>query len=628
MAEPLKLQFKPGVNRESTDYGNTGGWYDINLARWVSGTPQSMGGWQKFTADAAQGTFRSLFPWSTLAGTRFYGAGTNLKYYLVYGNSLVDITPIRSTVTINNNPFAITNGSSTAVVTDTAHGAVLGDFVTYSGATTIGASNVTAAVLNREYQITKIVDANTYWITLTVTSDTTSAGGGGAAVVAAYQINVGLDTSALGNGWGTGPWGDGGWGEGSGSFVETDQLRLWTEDNFGEDLLFNPRNGGIYYKDMSGSVQTRAVNITSLSGASNPPTIARQVLVSDNDRHILVFATNTIGTAVQDPLLIRWSDTESLIQWTPDTTNTAGSLTINAGSQFLKAVETTTETLVFTDITLHSLRFIGPPYTFGQTRIGTNVQLIGPNAVVSTGSVTFWMATGPLFQMYDGVVRDMPCTVRTYIAEILNTAQSEKITAGINRQFHEVLWLLPVNGSSELNFYVICNYENPGDPIWYYGSYNGVGRTTWLDAWFETTPLAGAPDGYIYSMETGATDQSAVPATILDSYLRSSVFELGSGENFMLVSRTIPDVEFTGSTAATPTVTLTFEKRDYPGSAFVSGPDNTVELTVTGPPAQYTAKVDRRFRARSTQFGIETTTIGTLWQLGVPRIYASPDGQR
>lgn len=628
MVDPIKIQFRPGVNRDNTDYGNTGGWYDINLARWVSNTPQSMGGWQRFTTMAGLGTFRSLFPWSTLAGTRFYAAGTNLKYYLVYGNSLVDITPIRSTVTINNNPFAIVNGASLATVTDTAHGAVVGDFVTYSGAVSIGASNVTAAVLNQEYQIVTVIDANSYTINLTVTSNTTNAAGGGASVVAAYQINVGLDTSALGDGWGTGPYGIGGWGLGSGSFSETNQLRLWTEDNFGEDLLFNPRNGGVYYKDMSGSVQTRGVNITSLAGVSNPPIIARQVLVSDNDRHILVFATNTIGTAVQDPLLIRWSDTESLLQWTPDTTNTAGSLTINAGSQFLKAIETTTETLVFTDITLHSLRFVGPPYTFGQTRIGTNVQLIGPNAVTSTGSITFWMATGPVFQYYDGVVHDMPCTIRTYIASILNYSQTEKITAGINRQFHEAIWLLPVNGGEELNFYVICNYEDPANPLWYYGSYNGVGRTTWLDAWFETTPLAASPDGYIYQQDTGSTDQSVTPAAVLDSYLRSSVFELGTGGDFMLVSRTIPDLDFTGSTATDPTVTLTFEKRDYPGSAFVAGPDNTVELIVTGPPAQYTGKVDRRFRARSVQFGIETTTIGTLWQLGVPRLYASPDGQR
>ncbi len=447
-------------------------------------------------------------------------------------------------------------------------------------------------------------------------------------MVAEYQINVGLDTSAIGNGWGTGPWGSGGWGLGSSTFVDTDQLRLWTEDNFGEDLLFNPRNGGIYYKLMAAAVGVRAVNITSLSGASDPPIIARQVLVSDNDRHVMVFGTNTIGTAIQDPLLIRWSDTESLTQWTPNTTNTAGSLNINLGSQFLKAIETTTEKLVFTDVSLHSVRFVGPPYTFGETRIATNIQLIGPNAVASTGSVTFWMATGPLFQYYDGVVHDMPCSIRAYIASILNAEQSEKIVAGINRQFHEVIWLLPVNGSNELNFYAICNYEDPSNPLWYYGSYNGVGRTTWLDAWFGSSPLAASPDGYIYYHELGATDQSVSPATMLDSYLRTSVFELGNGADFMLASRFIPDLDFTGSTASDPTVTFTFQKRDYPGSAFVAGPDNTVALSVTGPPAQYTGKVDRRFRARSVQFGIEAATTGTLWSLGTPRLYASPDGQR
>lgn len=627
--EPIKIVFKPGVNRETTDYGNTGGWYDINLARWVSNSPQSMGGWQRFTTTTMLGTQRSLFPWSTLAGTRFYGVGTNLKYYLIYGNAPVDITPIRKTVNpMANNPFAITNGSATATVTDVANGSVVNDFVTYSGAVSIGVSNVTAAVLNREYEITKIVDADHYQITLPVTSNTTNAAGGGAVVVAAYQINVGLDTSATGNGWGTGPWGAGTWGVGSGTFVVTDHLRLWTEDNFGQDLLYNPRNGGVYYKDMSGSVQTRGVNIASLAGASDPPIIARQVIVSDNDRHVLVFATNTIGTAVQDPLLVRWSDTESLIQWTPNTTNTAGSLSINAGSQFLKAVETTTEILVFTDITLHSFRFIGPPYTFGQTRIGTNVQLIGPNAVASTGSITAWMATGPVFQYYDGVVHDLPCTIRTYIASILNYAQVEKITAGVNRQFHEFVWLMPVNGSEEINFYAICNYEDASNPIWYYGDFNGVGRTTWLDAWFETVPLAGSPDGYVYYQEMGATDQSVTPAVKLDSFLRSSVFELGTGGDFMYVTRTIPDLDFTGSTATDPTVTMTFEKRDYPGSSFVAGPDNVVELTVTGPPAEYTEKVDRRFRARSVAIGIESTTTGTLWQLGVPRLYAAPDGQR
>ena len=623
MADPIKIQLRPGINRETTDYGNTGGWYDCNLARVKTGTWNSMGGWQKFTVSPVQGTFRSLFPWATLNGARWYGTGTNLKYYIIQGNMPVDITPIRRTVTLANDPFAIVDGSSTMTVTDVANGVVLNDFVTFSGATTIG-GNVTDMILNAEFQITSLIDDDTYTVELPLVSDTTDAAGGGATVEAAYQINVGLDTTALGNGWGTGPWGIDGWGEGSADFVETDQLRLWSEDNFGEDLLFNVRNGGIYYKDMSGSVGARGVNITTLG---NGPSVAAQVLVSDNDRHVLAFGCNPVDSSQRDPLLVRWSDGETIAQWTPDTTNTAGGLRFDGGSVFLKAIETTTETLVFTDATLHSLRFIGPPYTFGQTRIGANVHLIGPNAAISTGAITAWMANGR-FQWYDGVVRDMPCDIRTYVFSILNNNQTEKIYAGVNRQFSEFIWLMPVNGSNQNNFYVCCNFENPSDLLWYYGSFNSTGRSTWLDALYEINPLAGANDGYLYTHDFGATDQSGATPTILDSWIKSSVFELGAGGDFMYVSRLLPDVSFEGSTAASPMVNFTFEKRDYPGSAFVTGPDAPVTSTVLLPIEEYTAKVDKRFRARSVQIGIEATEIGTLWQLGVPRLYAAPDGQR
>jgi len=627
MVEPIKIQFRPGINRETTDYGNTGGWYDCNLTRWRTGTPESMGGWQRFTTTPALGTFRSLFPWSTLNGQRYYGTGTNLKYYVVRGNQLVDVTPIRRTVTLGTNPFTTGAAASTTVtVTDVANGAVLGDFVTFSG-TTGPIDGIPATEFNIEHRVTSLVDDDHYTISVTTPATAGSVAGGGAAVEAAYQINVGLDTTASGNGWGTGPWGADGWGEGSSVNVETDQLRLWTEDNYGQDLLVNPRDGGIYFKNMAANIADRMVNITSLAGGQNVPIIARQVLVSDNDRHVLAFAPNTIGTAIQDRLLVRWSASETVLNWTPDTINTAGSLRIEGGSEFVKAIETTTEVLVFTDITLHSMRFIGPPFTFGMTRIGTNVQLIGPNAVTSTGAETFWMANG-LFQMYDGVVRDLPCDVRAYIFGILNTSQTGKIVAGVNRQFKEVIWLIPVNGSSENNYYAICNYENPGAPIWYYGNYNGAGRTTWLDAWFEGSPLAGAPDGYIYSHDVGAVDGSGNGTAMLRSYLNSSVFELGTGGDFMLVSRTIPDVEFSGSSTTGAGVNITFAKRDYPGSAFEAGPDAPVTRSVVLPVEQYTAKVDRRFRARSVQIGIETTVAGTLWQLGVPRIYAAPDGQR
>lgn len=621
--EPIKIQFRPGIDRETTNYGNTGGWYDCNLARVKSGTWNSIGGWRKFTSEPAVGIFRSLFPWSTLDGNRYYATGTNVKYYIVQGNSLVDITPIRRTVALGNDPFETDAAASTTItVTDVGHGATAGGYVTFSGATG-PIDDIPADEFNAEHVIVTVPTADTYTIAVTTPATAGGVSGGGAAVSAAYQLNIGLNTATFGDGWGTGGWGDGGWGEGSGSFAETAQLRLWTEDNFGEDLLFNVRNGGVYFKDMS-SISSRGVNLTTLSATGNIPTIARQIMVSDNDRHVIAFGANTIGTSVQDRLLARWSTSEDASQWTPDTVNTAGSLRFDGGSEFVKAVETTTEILVFTDTTLHSMRFIGPPFTFGQTRIGTNVQLIGPNAVVSNGAQTFWMDNG-VFRMYDGVVRDIPCSVRTYIFGILNNAQAEKIVAGINRTFGEVWWHLPTGDSSEVNFYVIYNYN---EQVWYYGSFNGYGRTSWIDAWFETTPLAGAVDGYIYSHELGATDGSTSPSSLLESYLRSSVFEIGNGGDFMYVSRLIPDMDFDGSTATSPTVTYTFEKRDYPGSAFATGPEGDVTRTVAMPVEQYTAKVDRRFRTRSAVFGIEATTKGTLWQLGVPRLYASPDGRR
>jgi hypothetical protein len=634
--EPIKIQFRPGVDRETTDYGNTGGWYDCNLARIRTGTWSSMGGWQRFTASPVLGTMRSLFPFSTLNGTRFYATGTNLKYYLIYGTTPLDITPIRLTTNpMANNPFATASGTKIITVTDTANGVVMNDFVTFSAATG-PFGGIPASDINQEHQVIQVVDANTYKIAVATTASS-STSGGGAVAVAAYQINTGLDTTALGNGWGTGPWGYYGWGQGSSTFVQTDQLRLWSQDNYGEDLLFNARDGGVYYKQMSAGIPARAVNLTSLDTDADAdiPIVARQILVSDNDRHVMAFATNPIGSVTQDRLLFRWSATESLIDWVPTTTNSAGSLRIEHGSEFVAAIETTTEILVFTDISLHSVRYVGAPFIFGQTMIATNIQLIGPNAAVSTGALTAWMGNGR-FQWYNGVVTDMPCAIRTYVFSILNTAQAPKIVAGTNREFSEFIWLMPVNGSAENNFYVICNFEGSskidvrfgGALTWYYGFFNTMGRTSWLDSWFETTPLAGATDGYIYAHDLGATDQSVTPAAMLNSYVKSSVFELADGKDFMLISRTIPDVDFSGSTATNPSVNLTFEKRDYPGSPFVDGPADPVTRTVALPVEQYTTKIDKRFRARSVQFGITSTSTGTAWSLGVPRIYANPDGQR
>lgn len=623
--DPIKLKFRPGINRENTNYANTGGWFDCNLVRWVSLTAQSMGGWQRFTNTPAEGTFRSLFPFSVLNGSIYYGTGTNLKYYLVQGNTLLDITPIRRTVTLANNPFATTDTTTRVVVTDTAHGAVLNDFVTFTGS--VGAvGGVPVGDFNQEHQITEIIDANSYAIVVD-TAATSTTTGGGAAVSAEYQINVGLNTSAEGNGWGTGPWGSGGWGEGSSTFVLTDRMRLWSEDNFGEDLVFNVRDGGIYVKDMSGSIGTRAVELSTLGTDTNIPSVSRQFMVSDVDRHAMAFGTNPLGSSTQDRLQIRWSDSEDLTDWTPDTTNSAGGLRLNKGSEIIAAYETTTEIAIFTDISLHSFKYVGPPFIFGEVIIGTNVHLIAPNAAVSTGSELYWMANG-LFQMYDGVVRDVPCDVRSYVFGILNNDQTEKIVAGVNRAFKEIIWLMPVNDSSENNFYVILNYENPSDPLWYYGDFNSAGRTTWLDAWFESNPLAGAPDGYIYSHEIGATDNSSGTPVELQSYLQSSVFELGDGTDFMLVSRVIPDVNFRGSSATSPQVTMTFRTQNNPGAGFENEGEKTVTRTVALPVEEYTTKLDKRWRGRSVDMKVSSSETGTRWQLGVPRVYASADGQR
>ena len=637
--DPIKLTFKPGINRESTNDGNTGGWYDCNLVRWRSGTPESMSGWQRFTSTAAEGTWRSLFPFTTLAGNTLYAGGTNEKYYLIRGSQLVDITPLRSTVVLTN-PFttavATLATNHTITVTDVAHGCRVDDWVTFDLASTSGTlGGIALADFEGEFQVTEIIDVDTYTFTLTTASaTTTTAATGGGTVTTEYQINVGYNTAQNDDGWGTGVWsGDFGWGLSTGAPVTTEGIRLWMEDSFGEDIIFNVYNGGVYFK-ATASISGRGVTLRSTAATADQPyvpVIASQVLVSDNSRHVIAFGCNPIDSDVQDPLLIRWSTSEDKTVWYPDTTNSAGELRLGVGSNILRAIETTTETLVFTDVSLHSFKYVGPPYTFGEVRIGSNIHLIGPNAVASTGSVTFWMANG-VFQMYDGTIRDMPSGIRQYIFSILNTSQVQKIYAGIDRQFKEVIWHMPVNGSTECNFYAVCNYEDPNNLIWYYGSYNGVGRTTWLDAWYEDYPLAASPDGSIYTHDFGAldgTDNSAISA-----YLTSSVFEIGSGMDFMLVSRIVPDVNFYGSTVTNPKLNFEFNKRDYPGSGFVAGPDPSVTRTSSGtilmPVETYTAKLDRRFRARSIDMTIstDTTVPGTAWQLGVPRIYASPDGQR
>lgn len=615
----LKLTFRPGIDRESTDYGNSGGWYACDKVRFRNGYPEKIGGWVKFTTEAMQGTGRSLFAWSTLTSARFYGVGTNLKYYQIQGTQPVDITPIRRSVTLGTDPFTTgASGSSTITVDDTAHGAVLNDFVTFSGAT--GFDGIPAGELNIEHQITSIIDVDSYTIEVTSTASAGSVSGGGASVDADYQINVGLDTTVLGDGWGTGGWGEGGWGEASGSLTVSDRLRLWHQDNFGEDLLFNVQDGDIFIKKGADSPATRGTELSAEPGAVDVPVVARQIMVSDIDRHTIAFGCNDIVSSDQDPLLVRWSQQQSNINWLISTTTTAGSFRINRGSKIIRAIETQNEILVFTDVSLHSVRYLGPPFTFGQTRIGVNVSLLAPNAVVTNGSQAFWMGRG-VFYVYDGLIRAMDCKINDFVFNQINENQLEKIFTGINRLDDEVFWFIPT-GTDENDFYVVYNYLQD---IWYYGT---IDRTAWIDSHFESTPLAVSPDGFVYLHENGADDGSTMPVTAIEAHIESSNFELGEGDRFMYIRRHIPDINFRNSTASLPEVTVTLSARSYQGENYVDSVNGAIVQTSVIPVDTYTTKNDIRLRGRAIQYRIESTETGVQWRQGVPRLEIRPDGRR
>ena len=565
------------------------------------------------------GTARALHPFVTLARTTYVGLGTNLKYYLESGGSYTDITPIRETASGLSGPFSASNGDATLTVTDTSHGAVANDFVTFSGATALG-GNVTAAILNAEHQIATITDANTYTIELSVTANASDSGNGG-TVTAAYQINTGLDTVVLGSGWGAGTWSSDGWGEASTVSVETGTLRLWSHDSFGEDLLINVRDGAVYYWDAT-SPSTRAVEIGTISGASGTPQVAKQILVSDKDRHVVAFGCDSeTDPGTQDPLLIRFSDQESFTDWTATSINTAGDLRLGVGTTFVAAVETNREMLVFTDVSLHSMQFIGPPFTFGINQIASNITIMSPNAVIAVNDVVFWMGIED-FYVYGGSTSKLPSTLRSYVFDDLNLLQREKITAGSNSSFGEVWWFYPSGDSDENDRYVVYNYEQR---VWYYGN---LVRTAWIDRGVEDFPMATGADRYLYMHENGLNDGSNDPATALASSVETSQIDIGDGEQFMFIRRMIPDITFSGSTEASPAVSFTLETRNFPGANFNETDSNDVTRTATSPVEQFTNQIFVRMRGRSVALKIENSMTGVTWRLGSPRVDLRPDGRR
>ena len=622
-----KFLFKPGINKEGTAYSNEGGWFDSNLVRFRKGLPEKIGGWSKFSSDSFKGTGRGLHAWVALDGTKYLGLGTSWKYYVLEGTSFYDITPIRSTDE-NVTTFSATNGSAVITATDTAHGAVVNDFVTISNAVSLG-GNITASVLNQEHQITSVPTANTYTFTASATANASDSGNGGSATDAAYQINTGLDVYVPSSGWGAGTWGEGTFGSTT-ALSFANQLRLWSHDNFGEDIIINPRFGGVFYWDESNGLTTRAVALSDLSGANLTPTKALQVMVSDIDRHVICFGAdplNTGGTArtgAIDPMFIAWSDQENAAVWEPLSTNTAGSFRLSAGSSIVGATRAKQEILVWTDTSLYSMTFVGQPFTFSLNLVNEGVGLVSPNAMVNSPKGIFWMDKKG-FYGYNGAVQEIPCTVQDYVFSNINEIQSYQIFGFVNKAFDEVGWFYCSADATVIDKYVVYNYE---ENVWTIGT---LSRTAWIDEGIFDNPKAvtsSSDVGYVYNHELG-NDNDGSPMT--NVFIESSDFDIDpGGEDFQFISRIIPDIKFTGSGqtgTGGQTVNVVLKRRNFPGEELTTA--------VTSTCTSNTTKIDTRVRGRQAVLRIESdddgnaaTTEGVGFRVGAMRLNFRPDGRR
>jgi hypothetical protein len=696
-----KILLKPGVNRENTRYTNEGGWYQSDKVRFRQGTPEKIGGWARISISSFLGVCRSLWNWITLENLNLLGVGTNLKFYLENGGQYYDITPIRSAAVLSN-PFATVNASTTVTVTDVAHGAVTGDFVTFSNVAPVGGLD-----LNAEFQVT-VIDPDVY--TITATAATSTATGGGTTVQAVYQINTGLPFETPLTGWGAGAWNAGSWGFGG---TSTSALRLWSQSNFGEDLILGFRGGPLYYWDASfgldpasftitiaspavvtstislmdkspviltntgypsalptglsvgttyyvkgtggttfnlsatpggaaittsGSqsgthyILPNAIPVTSLDGASAVPVIQNFLFVSDVSRFVFCFGTNDPLSASPnaiDPMLIRWSDQESVVDWSPTATNQAGSIRLSHGTEIITAIQTRQEIIVWTDSTVYSLQYLGPPFVWGVQLLGDNISILGQNAVAQASGVVYWMGTDK-FYSYDGRINTLNCDLRKYVYQDINLSQNQQCFGSTNEGFNEVWWFYCSANSTEIDRYVIYNYlEN----TWYYGTMN---RTAWLDSGLRNYPIAASPltatTGNIVNHEFGNDDNATGTPAAIDAYISSAEFDIGDGNNFAFVWRMLPDLSFSGSDASpTPQLTMTL----YPMQNSGSGTGTAVAANVdklTG--AQYvitegfTGQVYTRVRGRQMILKVGSNQLGTSWQLGATRIDIRQDGRR
>lgn len=704
-----KITLKPSVNRENTRYTNEGGWYESNLVRFRQGTPEKLGGWARISTSYFVGICRSLWNWATLASKNLLGIGTNLKFYIENEGSYFDITPISATHTLTN-PFTTINLSSTVTVTDAIGGYVVNDFVTYTGATAVGGLTISG-----EYQITS-VGTNTY--TITTSTAATSGATGGGTVYASYQVNVGASTVVPPFGWGAGTWGTppattppstvGTWGYGS---TSTNSLRIWNQNNFGQNLIYGPRGRELYYWDaaigyqpttatmtiaapcvvtstlvlqdktpimfsttgalptglivgtvyytrfvtavtfnlsatptgalittsgsQSGvhSVSPRGIPISALNGANDVPLSQNYFTVSDASRFVICFGTNDYLSTVFDPMLIRWSDQESVTEWVPAVTNQAGSIRLSHGSKIVTAMQSRQEIVVWTDSALYSLQYLGAPSIWGTQLLSDNISIAGPNASAAASGVLYWMGVDKFYK-YDGRVQTLRCDLRQFIYSDINQTQFEQVFASTNEGFNEVWFFYCTKNSYTIDRYVVYNYVEDG---WYYGS---MARSAWLDSGLRNYPLAATYTKNIVNHEYGVDDGEGATLLPMESFITSAQFDIGDGHNFAFVWRMLPDLTFRGSTDGTiPSLTIQLQPLQNSGSGYnnpksVGGISTDASQAVTATQTYpidldtYNGQLNIRVRGRQMSIKVTCNTLGTQWQLGSPRIDLRPDGRR
>jgi hypothetical protein len=632
----IKLQFKPGVNRDQTDYSNEGGWYECDKIRFRSGYPEKLGGWVKATPRTFIGTCRQMWNWVTTFSDDFLAVGTDEKVYIEVGGYFFDITPIRTTVSTTNSDNCVytTNGSRTVTITTvTATNAVAGAYVQISGVS--GAvGGIPAAELNANHKIVSVISGFSFTIEVATAATSTVAGGGGTAIVVQMEINPGKAITVYGYGWGVGTWGRNAWGLGADQPIVLSQ-RDWWFDNFDNDLVMNIRNGEGYWwergvtTDPQNALGTRAISLSDYATAqgftaASVPVKIMQLLVSQQDKHLLAFGAVPFGStdpADFDPLLIRWADQDTPGDWTPSQTNSAGDIRVSRGSRIVRALPTRQEILVWTDSHLYTLQFLGTTDVFGLQEYADNISIMSPRAVASAANITYWMGQDK-FYAYTGRVETLPCTLRNHVFNNFNLNQSDQVVCGTNEQWNEVWWFYPTADSDYNNAYVVYNHL---ERIWYYGT---IDRTAWLDTAVRYYPQAantpgGTSTGLLYEHENGINDDDIA----MVSYIQSSDFDLDDGDQFMLTRRILPDISFSTSTATAAEVTLAVRPRNFPGAPVSIDPADA-QRVITSSVNQYTDQVFVRARARQMALKITSDQLGVQWQLGAPRLDARPDGRR